>query len=91
MEDAPYVIDHRLIGRGHNTMVHIKRNGHPRDNAKWELVMDEFKEIPDDLLAAMAERYEEDMAVYGYNYTRLPGGTVKAECASLTNNGHACC
>jgi hypothetical protein len=94
-EDAGYIIDKRLRGHGHGTKVHVVHDTNPPGGAgarqRWEVVLDEYQDVPDHLLAAMGSRYHTDMQVYGYNYTRLPGGQVRAECTTITNNGHTCC
>ena len=92
-EDAAYIVNHKMRARGLDHKTNVHQNAVPRANASnFEMIIDEYKQIPEELLQKLVTtRYRQDLYVYGYNFTRMEGGEVLAECTSGYNNGQECC
>ena len=89
-EDAAYIVNHKMRARGLKYKVNVHQNAVP--NANFEMIIDEYKQIPDELLQKLVTtRYKQDLYVYGYNFTRMEGGEVLAQCSAAYNNGQECC
>ena len=89
--DAPYIVNHKMIGRGLQLKTKARRKAVSGERSDFGRIIQEYRQIPEDLFQKIAKRYEHDMYVYGYNYTVLPDGQIVTECSSGQYAGNCCC
>ena len=90
-QDARYIVHHKMRGRGAYLEKKIKLSKGKTPSSDFKNTHKEYSTIPADLFDDMLERYQEDMDVYGYNFTRSANATVTATCSAGLNNGQPCC